>query len=72
MALSTLLPGNDPRFKSCRGKVTVYLGGGALKYKYCVGFYSDPDSARRAAAELRREFEGAFVIAADSSQAISR
>lgn len=70
MALAVKLQPADARLKSCRGKVDVYTGEGALKYKYCVGFYTDRDAARRAASELRREFDGAFVVEADRSQAV--
>ena len=64
MASTTPLSVNDARFGKQKGKVRQYIaeGAGSYKYKYCVGRYTDRDSAQKAAMSLQSEFKGAFVI----------
>lgn len=53
---------SDSQFKSYRGKVECYVGGGALKYKYCYGTFATRAEAQRKLAEVRRSFKDAFVV----------
>lgn len=52
----------DSQFKSYKGKVKCYIGGGVLKYKYCYGTFATRAEAQRNLAEVRRSFKGAFVV----------
>jgi N-acetylmuramoyl-L-alanine amidase len=52
----------DSQFKSYRGKVACYEGGGKLKYKYCYGNFSTRAEAQRKLSEVRRLFKDAFVV----------
>lgn len=52
----------DPQFKSYKGKVKCYIGGGVLKYKYCYGTFATRAEAQRNLAEVRRSFKDAFVV----------
>lgn len=52
----------DSQFKSYRGKVKCYIGGGVLKYKYCYGTFATRAEAQRNLAEVRRSFKDAFVV----------
>ena len=52
----------DSQFKSYRGKVACYEGGGKLKYKYCYGDFSTRAEAQRKLSEVRRSFKDAFVV----------
>lgn len=54
--------GNDQQFKSYRGKVECYEGGGVLKYKYCYGEYKSREEAQRNLSTIRRTFKDAFVV----------
>lgn len=54
--------GNDQQFKSYRGKVKCYEGGGVLKYKYCYGEYKSREEAQRNLSTIRRTFKDAFVV----------
>ena len=54
--------GSDAQFKSYRGKVACYIGGGKLKYKYCYGNFATRAEAQRKLSEVRRTFKDAFVI----------
>lgn len=49
-------------FKSYRGKVWEHIGGGSLKYKYCVGDYATKAIAQEQIKEVRKEFPQAFII----------
>ena len=51
----------DSQFKSYKGKVKCYIGGGVLKYKYCYGTFATRAEAQRNLAEVRRSFKDAFV-----------
>lgn len=62
LASDKKIGGNDSQFKSYRGKVTCYEGGGVLKYKYCYGEYSTRAEAQRNLASVRRTFKDAFVV----------
>jgi N-acetylmuramoyl-L-alanine amidase len=53
---------SDSQFKSYRGKVACYEGGGKLKYKYCYGNFSTRAEAQRKLSEVRRSFKDAFVV----------
>ncbi len=53
---------SDSQFKSYRGKVECYVGGGALKYKYCYGTFATRAEAQRKLVEVRRSFKDAFVV----------
>lgn len=53
---------SDSQFKSYRGKVACYEGGGKLKYKYCYGSFSTRAEAQRKLSEVRRSFKDAFVV----------
>ena len=72
MASATPLSLEDARFGKQRGKVSQYTADGAYKYKYCVGNYSDRESAQRAAMSLRAEFSGAFVVEVEGSSVVKR
>lgn len=72
MASATSLSTDDARFGKQRGKVCQYVADGAYKYKYCVGRYSDRESAQRAAMSLREEFNGAFVVEVDGNSVVKR
>ena len=72
MASATQLKADDPRFKSCRGKVKGYISDGTYKYKYCVGFYTDRESAQAAASKIKGEFSGAFVIEVDGDNVVRK
>jgi N-acetylmuramoyl-L-alanine amidase len=72
MASTTPLSLEDARFGKQRGKVSQYTADGAYKYKYCVGNYSDRESAQRAAMSLRAEFSGAFVVEVEGSSVVKR
>lgn len=50
------------RFKSYRGKVKQFKGGGSLPYKYCVGPYDSRAEAQRQRAKIRKVFPDAFVV----------
>lgn len=52
----------DSQFKSYKGKVKCYIGGGVLKYKYCYGAFATRAEAQRNLAEVRRSFKDAFVV----------
>ena len=52
----------DSQFKSYKGKVKCYIGGGVLKYKYCYGTFATRAEAQRNLAEVRRSFKDAFVV----------
>lgn len=52
----------DSQFKSYKGKVKCYIGGGVLKYKYCYGIFATRAEAQRNLAEVRRSFKDAFVV----------
>ena len=54
--------GNDQQFKSYRGKVECYEGGGVLKYKYCYGEYKSREEAQRNLSTIRHTFKDAFVV----------
>lgn len=62
LASDKKIGGNDAQFKSYRGKVTCYEGGGVLKYKYCYGEYATRAEAQRNLAAVRRTFKDAFVV----------
>jgi N-acetylmuramoyl-L-alanine amidase len=53
---------DDSQFKSYRGKIKCYEGGGVLKYKYCYGKFSSQAEAQRHLATVRSTFKGAFVV----------
>ncbi len=72
MASATPLATNDSRFGNQQGKVAQYVAEGAYKYKYCVGRYADRESAQRAAATLRSEFGGAFVVEVEGDKIVKR
>ena len=72
MASATPLSTNDSRFGNQKGKVSQYTADGAYKYKYCVGRYTDRESAQRAAMSLRQEFNGAFVVEVDGENIVRR
>ncbi|MBO5814262.1 MAG: N-acetylmuramoyl-L-alanine amidase [Alistipes sp.] len=72
MASATPLSTNDSRFGNQKGKVNQYTADGAYKYKYCVGRYTDRESAQRAAMSLRQEFNGAFVVEVDGENIVRR
>lgn len=52
----------DSQFKSYKGKVKCYIGGGVLKYKYCYGTFATRAEAQRNLAGVRRSFKDAFVV----------
>ena len=52
----------DSQFKSYKGRVKCYIGGGVLKYKYCYGTFATRAEAQRNLAEVRRSFKDAFVV----------
>ncbi len=61
---------NDSQFKSYRGKVTCYEGGGKLKYKYCYGNFATRAEAQRKLSEVRRSFKDAFVVHYDGEKIV--
>ena len=62
LASDKRVTGNDQQFKSYRGKVECYEGGGVLKYKYCYGEYKSREEAQRNLSTIRRTFKDAFVV----------
>ena len=62
MASNKSVPSSDAQFKSYRNKVKEYIGGGLLKYKYCVGDYSNREAAQEAAKRIKEEFPSAFIV----------
>lgn len=70
MASSTQLASDNACFGSQRGKVRRYTANGRYKYKYCVGRYTDRAEAQRAAASLRKEFNGAFVVEVENGSVV--
>ncbi len=74
MASTTPLSVNDARFGKQQGKVRQYIaeGAGSYKYKYCVGRYTDRDSAQKAAMSLQAEFKGAFVIEVEGENVVRK
>lgn len=74
MASTTPLSVNDARFGKQQGKVRQYIaeGAGSYKYKYCVGRYTDRDSAQKAAMLLQAEFKGAFVIEVEGENVVRK
>lgn len=62
LASDKRVSGNDPQFKSYRGKVECYEGSGVLKYKYCYGEYKSREEAQRNLSTIRRTFKDAFVV----------
>ena len=62
LASDKKISGSDSQFKSYRGKVACYVGGGKLKYKYCYGNFATRAEAQRKLTEVRRTFKDAFVI----------
>ena len=62
LASDKKINGSDSQFKSYRGKVACYVGGGKLKYKYCYGNFATRAEAQRKLSEVRRTFKDAFVI----------
>ena len=53
---------SDSQFKGYRGKVSCYIGGGVLKYKYCYGSFSSRSEASQQLAAVKRSFKDAFVV----------
>ena len=53
---------NDSQFKNYRGKVSCYIGGGVLKYKYCYGSFTSRSEASQQLAAVKRSFKDAFVV----------
>lgn len=62
----------NAEFKSYRNKVREIRGGGALKYKYCVGDYADKAAAQEAAKRIRTEFPSAFIVTLDDGAIASK
>ena len=62
LASDKRVSGNDSQFKSYRGKVECYEGGGVLKYKYCYGEYKSREEAQRNLSTIKRTFKDAFVV----------
>lgn len=52
----------DSQFKNYRGNVKCYIGGGVLKYKYCVGSYPSRAEAQRNLSAVKKSFKDAFVV----------
>lgn len=62
LASDKKIKNTDAQFKSYRGKVNCYQGGGVLKYKYCYGDFATRAEAQRKLSEVRRTFKDAFVV----------
>ena len=62
LASDKLVKTSDAQFKSYRGKVKSYIGGGVLKYKYCYGSYPSRSEATRELSVVKRSFKDAFVV----------
>lgn len=62
MASDKRLSTSSRLFKSYRGKVREYTGGGKLPYKYCVGEFSTEAQARSEMRRVRQVFRDAFVV----------
>lgn len=56
------IPHTSPEFRSYKGKVKRYTGGGSACYKYCVGEFADRAAAQKKLAEVHKQFPGAFVV----------
>lgn len=62
MASAAPVSTSHPEFKSYRGKVWEHIGGGPLKYKYCVGDFATKAAAQEHQKSVRKEFPQAFII----------
>ena len=62
MASAKPVSTSHAEFKSYRGKVWEHIGGGSLKYKYCVGDYATKAVAQEHIKAVRKEFPQAFII----------
>ena len=62
LASDKVIKTSDAQFKSYRGKVKYYVGGGVLKYKYCYGSYSTRAGAQSELSAVKRSFKDAFVV----------
>ena len=56
------VPLTSSEFKSYKGKVKCYTGGGSSCYKYCVGEFPDRAAAQQKLAEVKKQFPGAFIV----------
>lgn len=56
------VPLTSSEFKSYKGKVKCYTGGGNSRYKYCVGEFADRTAAQQKLAEVKKQFPGAFIV----------
>lgn len=64
------VPLRSSRFKNYKGKVKQYTSEGTYRYKYCVGFYTDREVARRRLKEVRRTFPDAFVVRCEGDRIV--
>ena len=62
MASAKPVSTSHAEFKSYRGKVWEHIGGGSLKYKYCIGDYATKAVAQEHIKAVRKEFPQAFII----------
>lgn len=62
LASDKRLDRNDRQFKTYKGDIECYEGGGVLKYKYCYGHYETRAEAQRNLSAVRKVFKDAFVI----------
>ena len=53
---------NDYQFKSYKGRVSLYMGTGRYKYKYCYGCYASREAAQEELARARETFKDAYVV----------
>lgn len=53
---------NDSQFKSYRGKVTLLMGTGSYRYKYCLAGYATAEAAREELKAAREQFKDAYVV----------
>jgi N-acetylmuramoyl-L-alanine amidase len=56
-----------PDFKGLKNCVEIFQNG---YYKYCTGRYATREAAVKALPELRKKFEGAFIVHVDKNNRI--
>ena len=68
MASSKSVPTSDPQFKEYRNKVKEYIGGGLMKYKYCIGEYRSRAEAQEASKRIKKCFPSAFILTLENGK----
>ena len=64
------IPSNSRELKGFGSNVRMLRGSGRYPYRYCIGSYATADEARSRAVELRKVFDGAFVVQYDGDKIV--